>query len=575
MVVRKVLVLLLLIAILPQYCTADATNSATQKVAPNQFGKVKIKRILHNDVARCHAISMQDSAWQSISFDEIPQNKHFCLRAWITIDNKSLSKEPSLLVGMLGASTFYWDGKLLSQNGEVGHSSSSEKPGIIKTFVRLQETELTTGKHLLSAEISTFNVGKSLDKIGYVLAIVDEDKLSSTILWLSIISAAFIGMLFILAIIFQLIYWLYQKEITYQIFSFFCLSSACILIVEQIKFWFDYTYDWHATRLSVVYFLTFLSSFLLPLFYLYIYRIPFAKINIALVLMTLIALSFITLSFDQTSILLFSGALFYALMINIYNVVCKHKGRIDAFIISVSLLSLYFIPAYFTEFGFSIVFILIVLVILVSLIREMRQHKVNALKAERIKAEMLRRNMQPHFLMNCLTQLMELIEVKPQNAIKFISLLSDEFRQLTTQNNQQQVLLNDEIILCNKHLTIMSFRYQQAYHLDVHGDTEGILIPPSILHSQIENCFTHNKISSQRPFELIVTKQKNCINLTLKTPIEKKVDHKGTGLGERYIKAKLAEVDQINLHSDIKPSSFESYEAQQYWVSNFSLARSS
>jgi sensor histidine kinase YesM len=41
----------------------------------------------------------------------------------------------------------------------------------------------------------------------------------------------------------------------------------------------------------------------------------------------------------------------------------------------------------------------------VALIKEMRQHKARSLKAERIKTELLRRNMQPHFLMNCLTQL--------------------------------------------------------------------------------------------------------------------------------------------------------------------------
>ena len=575
MVVKNVLVLFLLVVMLPSYVFSQTTNDAVQPASANKFDEIKIKLLAPNDTINCHSPLLQDSTWQSISFDEIPQNKRFCLRAWINIDNKLLTKAPSLLVGMLGASTFYWDGKLLSQNGEVGHSSSSEKPGVIKTYVRMQARDLTTGQHLLSAEVSTFHVEKTLDQIGYIIAIVDENELSSTILWLSIFSAALIGMLFILAIIFQLIYWLYQKENTYQIFSLFCLSSACILVVEQIKFWFDYSYDWHAIRLSTVYYLTFVASFLLPLFYLYSYRIPFKKLNAILLLIILVGLSFITLSFDQTSILLFSGALLYALVLNIYSAIYNRKGVSNTLILSISLLSLYFMPEYFTEFGFSIVFIFIVLMILVSLIQEMQQDKIKALKAERIKAELLRRNMQPHFLMNCLTQLMELIEVKPQNAIKFISILSDEFRQLTTQNNQQQVLLNDEITLCNKHLTIMSFRYQQSYHLDVHGDTEGILIPPSILHSQIENCFTHNKISSHRPFELLITKHKERVNLTLKTPIENKVDHKGTGLGERYIKAKLAEVDQINQRRDIKNSTFESYEQQQYWVSNFSFVISS
>jgi hypothetical protein len=75
----------------------------------------------------------------------------------------------------------------------------------------------------------------------------------------------------------------------------------------------------------------------------------------------------------------------------------------------------------------------------------------------------------------------------------------------------------------------MSLRYQQTYKLTVRGEVE--------------------KIKEQ-------------IHLTLKTPIEKKINHKGTGTGEQYIKAKLAEVSQAN-------SAFESYQENQYWLSKF------
>jgi LytS/YehU family sensor histidine kinase len=180
--------------------------------------------------------------------------------------------------------------------------------------------------------------------------------------------------------------------------------------------------------------------------------------------------------------------------------------------------------------------------------------------------------MQPHFLMNCLTQLMELIEVKPKHAAEFIVVLSDEFRQLTEQSDKSQVPLSDEIKLCNNHLAIMSFRYQQSYQLIIDGDVSNILIPSSILHSQIENCFTHNEISSVRAFELIVSTLNGRITLLLKTPIETRIDHQGTGLGERYIKAKLAEIDEVNKQSkQAQASTFVSYEEQQYWVSKYSF----
>jgi len=469
---------------------------------------------------------------------------------------------------MLATSTIYWDERLIHQNGEVGQTFETETPGIIKVLTRIPEQGLTKGKHLLSAEISTFHVGHELETIGYLLDIVDEQYIHSSILFLSVISAIFIGISLILTIIFQLIYWLYQKEISYQIFSLFCLVSSLILVSEQAKFWLDYTYNGHVVRLSFIYSFTFIASFLLPLFYLFNYKIKNKKLVSGFILLSLLGLSFTKSGYDHISTMLFYGALLWALTLNLYRVFYKHSGLIHVLIIFISLLFLFFIPEYFNEFGFSLVFIFIVIAILVSLINEMHLNKNKALKAERMNAELLRRNMQPHFLMNCLTQLIELVEVMPKKAVEFIVILSDEFRQLSQQNDKNLVPLSDELALCNKHLAIMSFRYQQKYCLDISGEIRGINIPPSILHSQIENCFTHNKISSSRPFELEISKQNDRVYLLLRTPIEKNIDHKGTGLGERYIKAKLAEVDQSQNHKAAK-STFNSCEKNNYWVSQY------
>jgi sensor histidine kinase YesM len=510
----------------------------------------------------CHKKSIDDSTWQAISFEELPQNKHFCFRASINIDQGTLTNTPTLLIGMLASAQIYWDEELLSNNGIVGKSFEDESPGILTTFIRIADKNLKTGKHLLSAEMSTFHVGKQLNNIGYIISVVDGHKINNAVLLISMVSALFFGVLLILSIIFQLIYGLYQRNFSYQLFSLFCFLSALLLITEQAKFWLDYTYDWHVSRLLFIYMLTLCVSFLLPVFYMFQYKLLGKKIWVFAIMLSLFALSTFKSEYDATSILLFSGSLIWALIINIYHFKKEQCGKIDSLVILLGLTFVVFIPEYYGEVGFGLVFICIVMMILVRLIKEMYTHKEQSLKAERVKTELLRRNMQPHFLMNCLTQLMELIEIKPKEATVLISALSDEFRQLTHQSDQGCVRLSDEINLCRKHLDIMSLRYQQAYKLIVTGDAENISIPSSILHSQIENCFTHNHISTDRSFELIIEKSKEQIYLTLKTPIEKKVNHQGTGSGERYIKAKLAEVSQTK-------STFKSYQENQYWLSKF------
>jgi len=566
--------LFLLLSLLSMYVFALNSEDVRASTAPppNKFNEINIEIIKQTRSLSCHQLTTSDIHWKKITFNQIPQNKHFCIRAWINIDKSLMKSRSSLLIGMLGASSFYWDEKLISQNGEVGTSINNEVPGIITTLVNIPEHYLTDGKHLLSGEISTFHLSKKLSNIGYIFTLVDEQKLHSQILLLSIFAAIFIGASLVLAMIFQLIYWLYQKEVSYQIFSLFCLFSSLILITEQAKFWLDYSYDWHIFRLLLIYSFTFIACSLLPLFYLCNYRLPYKIHCFTFIVLGFISLSLSSLSYDQASTFLFGGALLSALIINTYSVFHTNKGLVNIIIILPSLSLLYFIPDYFNEFVFSVVFILIVMAMLISLIKEMYTNKVAALKAERIKTELLRRNMQPHFLMNCLTQLMELVEIKPKKAVEFISVLSDEFRQLTVQSTQDNIALTEEIALCNKHLAIMSIRYQQTYQLDVNGDVADIFIPPTILHSQIENCFTHNAISSTRAFELKVTSVNGQIDLVLKTPIEKKIDHRGTGLGEQYIKARLAEFEQVNnKHKNSLNCSFISYEECHYWVSKFSF----
>ena len=115
------------------------------------------------------------------------------------------------------------------------------------------------------------------------------------------------------------------------------------------------------------------------------------------------------------------------------------------------------------------------------------------------------------------------------------------------------------------HIQIMSLRYQKDYRLAVEGDLKGIWVPSAILHSLVENCFTHNKISSDRTFKLKVSQTGKRVNLTLITPIENKTSHRGTGSGKHFIHAKLAELNQ-------KEASYTSFESGSNWISQISYS---
>ena len=64
-------------------------------------------------------------------------------------------------------------------------------------------------------------------------------------------------------------------------------------------------------------------------------------------------------------------------------------------------------------------------------VRQVRREREAAqLKSARLEVELLRRQIQPHFLMNTLTALAEWVEQEPRVASKMIQALSEEFRVL-------------------------------------------------------------------------------------------------------------------------------------------------
>ena len=118
---------------------------------------------------------------------------------------------------------------------------------------------------------------------------------------------------------------------------------------------------------------------------------------------------------------------------------------------SEAFLEYYFFPA----FGVLIVCLLASLSLQSK--KQRRQHEKALVNAARLEIELLKKNIQPHFLMNTLTSVMEWIEEDPTTGVKFIEALADEFRILSEVSGKKLIPVSQEIELCRSHLEIMSF----------------------------------------------------------------------------------------------------------------------
>lgn len=508
---------------------------------------VKMQPMAGLSSQQCHGATTDDSVWPKLRFSAIQPQQHLCIRAVLDTRTQTLPDNPALFLAALAAYEVRINGELLGRNGVVGGNADTEQVGAFNSIFSLDSSQLPAGQHLLSIELSSFLAAPQFAAIAYLLMVLDQQALSDTILQVSLVTAALLGGLLMLFMIFMVLYVSYRRHLTYCIFSMLCFATGLLLVAEQWKLWVNYAYDWHLLRLQIIILITLLVTFLLPVYYLWQHQISEKRYWVMALGISQTGAVFFAQSYDARSEWLFVVSLLFVLAINLVAFL-RHKpfAKTAVVIACISLLSLFVTPTLFLELGFGLAICLVLGSIGLALLQQLRQQRDRALQTGRVKGELLRRNLQPHYLMNCLMQVQELIDVAPVQANAFVAELAEEFRALVKMSAHDVVPLQDEIALCQKHLNIMSIRYQQNYQfvVEIAPEEQGecIMVPAAILHSQIENCFTHNRIDGKDSLQLQVSHHRGYAHLLLKTPVADSVNHQGLGIGEAYIRAKLAEV---------------------------------
>ncbi|HUB89291.1 MAG TPA: histidine kinase [Dyella sp.] len=110
--------------------------------------------------------------------------------------------------------------------------------------------------------------------------------------------------------------------------------------------------------------------------------------------------------------------------------------------------------------------------------------------------QVLRMQLQPHFLFNTLNAISALTVADPQQAKLMIARLSDFLRLTLEERHVQQVPLSREVQFLESYLGIQQVRFQDRLvtHVDV-GDTGNAMVPSLILQPLVENALRHGLLS--------------------------------------------------------------------------------
>ncbi len=501
----------------------------------------------------------------------MPDSSSFKFQTEVVIQKrKNHSESLGLQINAFGAFDVYWDGVLVGKNGQMAKSGQSEIPGTETSYYQIPKKLSNLGKHTVTL-IGTQTYNKEA-KRGIDVKLKDYLQLHRS----PLIVVSFMNLMagaFLIAGIYY--FFLYinstRKELAVLLFGIICLLFFFLLIIEYVKYYLDIPYNQFYTRLKIIGWLTFAISMLVPSYFMLQFEFKRKKLFLALLFIVLLAVYIGYYGHYDISAAYFTiTARFFSIVIAIDAAIRKTKGGL---IVAAGLLAGVVVNYFmFYDFGLFIAFTILVLCMLyLHTIRAKAMeeaHNASLLLSSRLQLELIKKNIQPHFLRNTLTSLIDWIEESPKEGVVFIRALAEEFDIMNDIAEDTLIPIRQEIDLCRRHLEVMSFRKEICYEWQEEGIDENETIPPAIFHTIIENGITHSFPPKEGCiiFHLKFTKEKQFKEYTLLTFAKNRQGkkEKRIGTGFKYIEARLTESYGTNW-------SFDSHSVEKGWETTIKI----
>jgi two-component system, LytTR family, sensor kinase len=118
--------------------------------------------------------------------------------------------------------------------------------------------------------------------------------------------------------------------------------------------------------------------------------------------------------------------------------------------------------------------------------------------------ELLKQQVNPHFLFNSLNTLKAMVETNDQQSVDFILKLSNFYRYTLESRKLDLIHVREEMEILNAYLFLQKARFDEGFTFtsELSEATLQTLIPPFTLQLLVENCIKHNIVSLQRPLHI-------------------------------------------------------------------------
>lgn len=173
-----------------------------------------------------------------------------------------------------------------------------------------------------------------------------------------------------------------------------------------------------------------------------------------------------------------------------------------------------------------------------------QQSEKMLLQKSQAELNLLKSQVQPHFLFNTLNNIYyEAYREAPRTA-KLIERLSDIMRYFVDESPKDEVSLSTEIQFLENYIALEKIRIRHEIEMDFIKDCNADLrIPPMLLMTFVENIFKHgiDKSSSKNKIEISLVQQDSCLLFQTKNRIHNKPgSSEPNGFGIKNLRKRLS-----------------------------------
>lgn len=548
--VRGLLLSLILIGVLPLWPDS----------APAEYVLSPWKFTVGDDPAYRQA-ELDDSGWKKVSIRAIPFRPRGVkwLRCRIELPDGC---GPILFSvrDLMMAYEVYWDGKPVGGNGRVGVSAETEVEGKLYFSTFIDSSLTRRGSHLLAIRYSNFQALPLAEAA--ILPLLSDGR--KTIPYLNrythrmLLNFGISFTIFLLGLVLYLGGGLYKSYIHFSLIT----TPAWIIygftfIQYALNFSARYTCFQKVTGLILL----LGTEFFIGLFFLAYFRLPGRWLWLGL-LFTLLASEFVLelIGIIRINSLAYRIAIGCKSLLTIsfivYGIVRKKPGALIFLSAYLVFLSTDFLemagtrPGYlWYDLSFQLFIFILIFTITIQIRAQNRLQQTLQARTGRLEMEILKKAIQPHFIMNTLASLHSWSKRDPAKAARMIQAIAKEYRSLNEMASQVRIPLETELELCRSHLELMGFRRDANYQLLVDSDCRDLQVPPLIFHTLIENGLTHaikpqedglfTFSCRQEPGRVRYLLKNNGSLLSGEPDTASRKIQEGTGL--RYVRARLEE----------------------------------